>query len=775
MKYIVFLIFFLSNIVAAELILNRYEEANQSVDIYHVVDDDPLRCSVRYGKNFKKIIKCEFKKSLRLDRSFRDEKYFKIEVKDNEVIFYSKSFVKLLPVNDEIIAKDTIKKIDSYRHWVVLGSLKKPKILDEKAKKVFNFPLQYKKESPPFIGPLDLNGEPIKKKKDAITLSHIKKLYKRKKYRQIIKLSDELKRQNITVFTNEIALYKIRSLAKIAPENRELYYDLKIAALEWINDNPSNRHIPEAYMYVAIGSFGLGRVKQGEKYLKILSDGFAGNKFTQLAKLSYANTLYKTKKRRPNAIRIFKKVLYETEDVYTASLASIYLANAYLDKKEPKKAHEIFEKVLKSNKSFIPQNPQKSYNLAKKFANHLVYDTPLEIAKLLEKEKDKIMDEELLKNIANWEQKNGDIEDAIRDYSLYVKKFPEGKFINFVKSELDSIMIDKNDTNLTKKLAFIDDLLRKYDDKNIRKKALKRKIEILNTLKRYDEIVAMKNELISEGLQKELNNAVKNAAISNLLKKRCQKAMLLADEYNLTFEPKYDEPRFKCLMQNGRYEKALDIARSRINTDDLNQKLKWLYMSVALYKKMDRDKEVILAANDLLKLSKTLGVDKYDDVLYDIAEAYYNLKEYDGLMLKTVMQIEKKFPDNIKNIDLFMKVLRYAQKTKKDMLVINFAKKIINLQKKYNISSYSPKVEITLVHALQKGGKYKEALREVLKLLTKKLSDKQKAQALYLAGEISVSLKKTENAKEFFLKCGEIVKDSSWQKLCAQNLELLNQ
>ncbi|MMZ67335.1 hypothetical protein D1872_299140 [compost metagenome] len=109
------------------------------------------------------------------------------------------------------------------------------------------------------------------------------------------------------------------------------------------------------------------------------------------------------------------------------------------------------------------------------------------------------------------------------------------------------------------------------------------------------------------------------------------------------------------------------------------------------------------------------------------------------------------------------------------MLEVNYAKKVIDLKKRYKVKAYSPKIEILYAHGLQKIGKYKKALSVVLDLLNKPLTDAQKAEVLYLAGELSLALGKQKEAVEFYTKCGEIVKDSAWQKLCAENLEILTQ
>ena len=107
------------------------------------------------------------------------------------------------------------------------------------------------------------------------------------------------------------------------------------------------------------------------------------------------------------------------------------------------------------------------------------------------------------------------------------------------------------------------------------------------------------------------------------------------------------------------------------------------------------------------------------------------------------------------------------------MLIVSYAQKIIALQKMHKISDYSPMVELDYINALKRLKQYSKALKEDIKLIYMKLTDVQRANVLYIAGELSLKTGKTKEAKEFFIKCGDIVEDSSWQRLCAENLKLL--
>ncbi len=775
MKYLAYFIFLTLQLSAAQLVLNRYEEQGQSVDIYHLVDTQPISCHEEIAEGFTKRFVCLLSTPVKLDLSIRNDTYFRIYFRENRVIFEAKAYARLLPTDTDLIDKSLIIPPERYLHWTIVGSKKRPDIFTKRQRKKFNFPLRYQKSDPPFVGALDLNGEPVLHNKGAVLLEQIKKLYKEKKYQQVIKLIDSYRSHASGTFSAEIGIYRLRALSALAKKERDNYRLLLEYAKEWLEEFPSNRHVPEVYMYIIQSYLGRGRLKRGEKYLNLLKSGFAQDKYTQRSELIYADTIYKSKKRRNEALSIYKKVLFSAKDLVTASMAAMRIARTYLDFKEPEKAKKHIEKVLKGNPSYITEHPKISYTLANRFANQEHYEIALKIVDLIEPGNDKQLAEELIKNRGYWLEMSGEREKAIDVYNQYLKKYRNGHYSTFVKKHLDALMIMQNDVNQTQKLKFLDQLMDKYQDDDIIARALEEKVKILYSLHRYKEIVAMQEKLKRYKLSHWVKKSAAALVVESLKSEECETAVTLIEDHNVTVERKYDEKLFTCYLKSGKFEQAKKILDENLETEDLKKKLRWLYLAVKYYKSRDENKKVILAGNDILKLGKELGIHKYDDVLYDIANSYYNLREYDDLMLETVKEIEKRFPGDIRNIDIFMKVVRYGQKRKDLLLVINYAKKIIDLQKKHKIDVYSPKIEILYAHELQKIGKYKEALQVVLDLLMHKLTDAQKAEVLYLAGELSLKLGKKDAAIEFYTKCGEIVKDSAWQKLCAENLEILSE
>ena len=775
MKYLIYLLLLSYNLYSAQLILNRYEEPDQSVDIYHLVDDKPIYCSTEYGKGFDNVIRCKLATPVRIDKSEREDTYFHIKFQGNEVLFYAKRFVKLLPIDEKLIDKTVITKNRTYRHWVVVGARKTPDILVNKGSIKFNFPVKYAKEPAPYIGALDLNGEPVKNKKGAIYLAKIEKLFAAKKYDAVLKLVQQYQTMHHDSFANEIELYKIRALRAQALQNREKYDAVLTDALAWIEHNPSNRHIPEVYSYIVESYFAKGRLKEGEKYLHMLTSGFGDDIYTQHAQIAYADTIYRQKGRRKEALKIYKEVLYKTKDLDTASLAALRIANSYIDFKEYSKAAKIFMKVLKSDPGFVKKHYKEAYRLAKRFADAGKYEIALDIAKLLVGTGDKRFEDDLSKSMGYWEESKGDIKKAISIYNEYLRKFKEGKNKAFVLRHLDSLMMLQSDANITKKLQFIDLVLAKYKSPDIQKRALEEKAKLLMRLGKYADVMKMREELKKYKLEKYIEKSALLQTKEALKKGQCEIAVRNIQDYKLRISKEYDEALFLCEVKMGMFHEAMKIAQRHIGSKVLHEKLKWLYLMTKLYKKMDKNKKLILVGNDVLKLADMLHMQKYKDVLYDIAEAYYNLREYDDLMLKTVHEIEKRFPGDIRNIDLFMKVVRYAQKRNDLMLEINYAKKVIDLQKKYHISAYSPMIDIVYAHGLQKIGKYHEALAVIKRLIGRKLTDRQRAEVLYLAGELSVHLNRKKEAIDYFTKCGTETQNNEWQKLCAENLQLLSE
>ena len=781
MKNIIYLILFTIYSHAASLTLNEAKDNNKTFSILHIKDNEDFLCEVKMRSDFKDIVICIFSEKITptILKSNRD---LLIESVGNELRIVPNGKMILQSLQDDFITTNTVKAdiTRNHKHWIVIGYKKDIKLFRQNKRDGIGFDIIYQNRGLPFVGSLDLDGLPIVQKSDAIGMRQIREAYKEKDYERVIKFSDDLLENRDRIFSEEAGLYKLRAMDKLAWQGGGKSNidtdELLETAKKWIQDNPSSKYLPEVLMYISKMYYKLGHIGKGDEYSDILNEEFYDSKYNKLAQIYKADRVYKNRKRRAEAIKIYKEVLYNTGDLNIASLAASRISEKYLANNQIDLAVDFYKKVINANEAYIKEHPKESYEFAKKFAEGEKYDLSIQIVSLLlNQQQKKENKDEMYKDIAYWYELNGNKKMAYGLYKQYLKDYPRGEYVGFVTSRLDRVLLDVGEKNVTKKMENINNILDNYPNDPVYKKALIEKAQILSQERNFSELFAMEEELKKFGGYKLLKYGAEKKISDDLKNDRCKDAIYLAEEYNATISPKYEMKYFECLLRTASYQKALELAKNHLKERELPTRLEWMYLALKAYSKLDQNKKVILLAEDIEKLSKIVKTDKYNDIVYAKAEAYYNLKEYDELMLAEVRKAEKLFPKDVRNIDLFMKVLRFAKAKKNDLLIVNYAKKIIQLQHEHKISHYSPLVELDYINALKRLKQYDKALKEDLKLLYVELTDKQRANVLYIAGELSLKLNKEKEAKEFFIKCGEIVEDSAWQRLCAQSLELLDE
>jgi hypothetical protein len=781
----IFLIFLPLYLISASINMNIMRDNNQTYSIIHLEDSHNIECKVQMNDVFKDELICHFQRSMLKDTKPIENRYFKILFQGNRVKIAPKYYFHYYPFKKSFIRDSVVdsNKKASYKHWIIVGFKKKSTIFSTKKSDGLAFPIRFEKLSPPIVGELNFDLHPVEKNIDANAILRIKRAYEEKKYDKVLKETSYLLEEKKSVFSNEAKLYKIRALDKIIHSTESVANEDGLdpneiidLAQEWIAENPSNNNLAEMYMYIAKTYIKLGRSSKAKKYLDILEREYKDSKFNYLAKLANADKIYKVKN-KDEGIKLYKEILYNTNDFDIASMAALRLANAYIDKENMKKAKLFIEKVITANKTFIKSHPQASYAIAKTFAENNESNVSIQIATLLKEDlgKNGIDEGELKKNIAYWYEKMHDYDRAVALYKKYLEEEKYGKYRDFVSERLDKVMLNSDEANITKKLSYLDNIMTKYKGDAIYAKALLAKANLYLKNREYESILAMQKELKKYHGDALLKEVAKKQLAIYYHDKACKKAVALEEEYNLTVAPTEEEAAFHCYAELGKYQKALAISKANMQSEALDEKLKWTYNSAEIYKRMGKYKALILAADDVEKLQKILKSSQYNDIIYDKIAGYYNLGGYDALMLAEVKKVEKLFPNRVKNLDVYEKVLNYAKKRKDSSLIINYAKKMIDLQEKYHLETYTPKLQLDYINALRDKGRYKQALDEVLKLLYKKLNDTQRAHVLYLAGDLSEKFKKIKEAKEFYIKCGEIVENSAWVELCSENLQLLEE
>ncbi len=781
MRSLIYLILFIINCHSASLTLSIAKDDNIDFSILHIKDNKEFLCKIKMREDFKDIVVCTFMQDIKpsISRSDRD---FKIDSNENRLNIVPTNKMMLQSLQDDFILTNIIKSDvkSMHKHWIVVGYKDEMKLFKTSDENGINFDIVFQNKELPHVGSLDLDAQPVTQKNDAVSMSRVRKAYEEKKYSRVLKLTDDILEDRKSTFSKEAKLYKLRALDALAWEGSEQgdvdTDELLDVATSWISENPSSTHLSEVLMYISKTYYKLGHVNKADEYSNILKEEFYDSRYTKLAQLHKADRIYKNRKRRVEAINIYKDVLYNTKDIMIASTAASKVSEKYLDANKVDLAYKFYKKVVDANEKYLLENRVQSYEFAKRFAKEGKLDLAIRVIAILLSDKDEnFQTDEMQKNLAYWYELRGDKEASYWLYREYLDNYKNGKYVEFVNNRIDKILLDIDEQNSSKKMENINNILTKYPNEPIYKKALIEKAKMLIKEEKYDQLFAIESELKKSDAQKYLQYGADKKIVQDLNSDNCKDAIYLRQEYSATIPKKLEIKLFECLMRLTKYSEALNLVQRYQNEKDLKIKLDWMYQSAKVHSKLDHNKKVIMLGEDIEKLSKIIKIKQYDDIVYLKAEAYYNLQEYDEMMLKEVNQAQKLFPYDIRNIDLFMKVVRYAKKRKIDLLIVDYAQKIIELQKRYKIDNYSPNIELDYINALKRLKQYDKALKEDLKLLFVKLTDLQKANVLYIAGELSLKTDKTKEAKEFFTKCGEIIEDSSWQRLCAQSLELLDE
>ena len=318
-------------------------------------------------------------------------------------------------------------------------------------------------------------------------------------------------------------------------------------------------------------------------------------------------------------------------------------------------------------------------------------------------------------------------------------------------------------------------MIKKYKNK-IGDKALIEKAKLLLSQERYEDVLKMQSALDYVSESNNTNEQILSAAnaltILSLKDDKCEKAVGYIEKYKLDLE-KFDKSKvFDCLVRTSRYENAKKFSELYIKVGTLKARNNWMQKYLLSLYKLNKYTEVINVGEDVIKLSKSLKTKPTRDTLEMIFFSLIKLKKIEKA-IDIAKQIEKNSPNNLKNSDVFIKIVQNAKDSRNDLLLIEYANKIIALQKRYKSYIYTPDVELSLIGALQRLEKTKEALVVAKGLIKLNLTPKEKTRAFYSAGELSMKLGKNKEAKEYFTKCKNIKIKSSWKDICEQNLKLL--
>ena len=638
------------------------------------------------------------------------------------------------------------------KKWIIISPVEP--FLSKKKRKGLNF---YFKHSPRiYIGAVDENENPIvvsKESQDVIKYFKILKGFKAGKDVSY-DIDDFIKHYPNSVFIPDVLYMKMVLL-----ERNNDPEDVVAIGKEWIKKYAYDDKLPKVLLLIARAYSQMGFLSNASYFFNRIITEYPGTKEADLAQIYLADQLYSmgdTKK----AMKLYENVLFSTQNLDIASLAASRIAQRYLSTGEFKKAYEYYLKIYRANKKFLLKNNNKAFSLAKMLASHKIYSLAINIGEDLLK-KLKYTDplyEPLVYYLALWNYKAKHYQKALFYVNLYLKKFPYGEYSDNINSLKDKILFHLPFKNLKEELRYINKIISEYQGSTIALKAIVKKAKILKQMKKYGEILQMIDTLknippeIFPDKNKFIKEVEKEYLVELLKENKCIKAINLIKKYHVKFSKKYDDKVYHCAMTAMDYELASIICNKYLDSPNDKIFIKWMKRKIEALKAMGNNKDLVLAIDDLCQVYKNC----YKYKLYKFF-ALWNLKEYKKA-LKVAQSIKKK---DIRNCDVYIKIVRWAIQNKNYLLAATFAKKIIDLQNKFKAYPYSPFVEF--VYAQYSKDK-KEAIK-VLKELLHRVNGENKARALFMLANLT-------GEKQYLKECIKIKDSKLWRGLCKDALNL---
>jgi tetratricopeptide (TPR) repeat protein len=677
-----------------------------------------------------------------------------------EITPKTKSFIKSFEKNLYDNYDKSLKHLKKAKKWVIISYKNKPPFLTNKKIDGLQFPLEVS-EQEFFIGAIDVDGNPIEEDSKSADVDEYFKIVKKfKKNGDVMEDIDMfIKSFPNSLFTPDVILMKLKLL------DQENNHDelLKFSKI-WIKNFSFNENLPEVLLLTAKTYSAMGFMSDAVYFYERLFTEYPQNKFTYEAMVYLADQLY-TSGDEKKAFEFYNRALMFTKNIEVASLAASRLGQRYMEKGQAEKSASYYNKVYDSNKLYILRDKEYAYNLAKELGNHLQYNLALKILTDLFKDVKKTDDEyeSMIYHLALWNYEDKNFKTSVEYIDRYLKEFEDlGEFSAQIESLRDKVVFEVDDKNTTAMMNKYNNIIKNYSGDKIANRAFYKKIKLLEKLKKYDEILSLKDEIekLPNSIFKEkdkkdfIYNTAKNL-VQNNLKKDCFKAIKVYGDYNISLDKKYDDDIYNCSYKTREFNIASRICNKYLNSFDKKIALKWSINKEKVLKKLRNYQGVVNIVDDICTLDKNC-----DDYKYDKFDALWNLEKYESsIALSKELEKNKK----IKNIDIFYKIISYAKSINNDLLVYDYAKKIVDYQNRYKTSTYTPSIDFLLVQKAKVLNKKDVAKNTLINLSKKKISDENKARVFYDLGNIT-------NDKKYLQKCLEINGSKTWRPLCKDAL-----
>ncbi len=780
-KIVLLLLLSFASIFALDISLQGAKENHQSYSTLHISDKDRFLCQ-EFKDDFDNVIKivCAFSKSPSKKIQKLQNSFFEIEseIKKDTFFLIIKPYekMKLLPIVFNLSKEDTLfgANVELSSHWMIVGYKESIPYIEKETKNRFgiNLPFTSHDEKLPYVGSLDIKGNPvhIKRVGDVTEYLKIKKLYEEKNYEFALELAEDvLKEYKNSLFRAELLFYKIRIYAKLK-ENEKLIETAK----EYLRNYSSDENVAEVLSLIAKSYDRIGINSDADYFYDRLFSEHPDSVYSMWGYIYMAEGLEESGG-TSKAQGIYEKILKETDDIDVAAEAAFKLSRLFLSNAKISEAAKHIEKISLAKPDIFMQKKSESIDMMYEFADNSDFVSAAAIAKALVAKMDYDDDEyeNLIKNIGVWLSQTKMKQEALKALNKYTEIFPDGTYLEDVKIAKDSLFFDvneDNETNKTSKLATYDKLIQEYPKDRIGDKALYEKAKLLIAQKMFKEVLALETEL--QALDKveygDVPELIVDAAIGamqeSLETKECNKVLQLASKYQIDLSAQWDDGIYECAMKGADFLLAKKMADRNLKSKELEQRKKWLYRYIKIDFATGNYTNVIEASKELVTLIDKEKNSVYQDVYRVVFDTYHRL-ENTQKMIESMSKVVEVYGESYIDSDRYAAMMAAGSNIKDTNLVIAYGEKILRIQKTSGSSAQTPFVEFALYEAYTQKEDYAKAL-DVIKILnTAELKKNQRARQKYLLGSVLAKLWKDAEADKAYQEAIDADPASAWAGL----------
>ncbi|MDK9693249.1 MAG: flagellar protein [Sulfurimonas sp.] len=787
-KTVLLFLLFLTPLFALDISLQGAKENHEPYSTLHLSDKDKFLCQ-EFKDDFNNVIKivCAFSKAPSQKVQKLQNSFFEIEseIKKDTFFVIIKPYqkMKLLPVLFNLTKEETTfdAHVEMSNRWMIVGYKEKIPYLEQVPKNKFalNLPFVSHDEKLPYVGSLDIKGNPvyIKRVGDVTDYLKIKKLYEEKNYEYALELAqDVMKEYPNSLFRAELLFYKIRIHSRLK-ENEKLID----VAKEYLRNYSSDENVAEVLSLIARAYDKVGMNSDASYFYDRLFSEHPDSVYAKWGYIYMAEEL-EDGGATSKAQGIYESVLKETDNVEVAIEAAYKLSKILLSNAKVKEAAAHIEKIVLAKPEYFFQNKRNSIELMNEFLDSGDYISAATIAKALVAKMDREDDEyeKLIKNIGIWLSQSKMKQEALVALNKYIELFPDGTYLEDVKVAKDSLFFDVNDideTNTTAKFAMYDKLIEEYTKDRIGDKALYEKAKLLLAQKMFKEVLLLETKLLE--LDKveygDVPELVVDAAIGAMQEalgtKECNKVLLFSSKYKIDLSAQWDDGIYECAMKGADFELAKKMADRNLKSKDLEQRKKWLYRYIKIDFATGNYSNVIEASKELVTLIAKEKSSGYKDIYRVVFDTYHRLENSDK-MIESIASVLEVYGEDYVDIDRYAAVMTVGSAKKDTNLIIGYGEKVLKIQKSSASHPQSPFVEFTLYEAYMQKQEFAKAL-DVIKILDSAELDKnQRSRQKYLLGNVLAKLWRDADANKAYQESIDADPKSAWAGLAKSAKEL---